>query len=450
MTDTLDRPYWDMTAEPSLGSTAARARQLDQIRTRLEVAHREAPYWRRRLDKAGVNPSDIQSWEDFANRVPVFTKDDYRALAEEHDGFIPDILQDLLGPSAQEVAAIAATSGTTGDPTPYAMTPRDSRLWGELVRRAVWRAGLRPGDYVLQGFGLSMFLAGVPTIAALSEMGVCAIPVGAEAGTANILKYARLFRPKGMFCTPSLAEYLIQLSEADGYDLQDLGIKVIFCGGEPGAGIPTVRARIEQAFGATLFDFAGGLGASCGAEKYDGMHWLVDDLAVMELVDPDTFEHIPFEDGAEGLAVYTPLEAPGLLGIRQSNGDLMRIHTGPCECGQTGWRYELVGRSDDMLKVKGVMVYPAAIETVVKSFVPEVTGEFRITLNEPPPRVVPPLQLRIEHGVSQTSSELPELEQRIVDAMQKATKIRPAIEWLTPNTLERSTKKTRLIERTDI
>lgn len=447
MSESASRSYWDHAVEQRFNTPQMREEQFAKLKMRLSYAYEHAPFWRRRLEDCGVTPANIGSWDDFARLVPVFTKDDYRTLAESHAGHMPAILKDLLGDDSQRIVAMAATSGTSGDPTPYPMTESDLDLWGSLVRRAAWRAGLRPGDFVLQGFGLSMFLAGVPVCMALAKMGVCTIPVGAEAGTGAILKYARLFTPKGMFCTPSLAEYLIQIAEREGFDLRELGIRVILCGGEPGAGIPSVRSRIEAAFGARLYDFAGGLGASCGSADYAGMHWLVDDLAVMELVDPATHEPIPFEDGAEGLAVFTPLEAPGLLGIRQSNGDLMRIHTRPCSCGQTGWRYEFVGRADDMLKVKGVMVYPLAIDTVIKQFIPRVTGEFRIVLDEPPPRVVPPLKLKVERGMASSPAELTGLESELLDALQKAVKIRPAIEWLEPQSLERSTKKTQLLEK---
>ncbi len=442
-----DRPYWDMGIEPLLDEPGLRELQWLKLQRRLSEAYETAPYWRRRLKEADAAPERITSLGDFARRVPVFTKDDYRRLADDNDRAMPRILDDLLGPAARELVAIAATSGTTGDPTPYPLTSRDLHLWGELTRRAAWRAGLRPGDMVLQAFGLSMFLAGVPVCMALAEMGVAAMPVGAEAGTEAVLKYARLFSPRAMYCTPSLADYLIESSIAAGVDLKELGIEILFAGGEPGAGMPAVRARIEQAFGATLHDFGGGLGASCGHPEYTGMHWLVGDLAMMELVDPDSHEPLAFEDGAEGLAVFTPLEAPGLMGIRQTNGDLMRVQTRPCPCGRTGWRYEYVGRSDDMLKVKGVMVYPQAVETVIRSFTPRVTGQFRIVLSEPPPRVVPPLRLRIERSPEVSGEGLDELAEQIVEEMRRRLKIRPAIEWVEPATLERSTKKTQLLAK---
>lgn len=441
------RPYWNMDIEPLLDDPGIQAVRLTKLKERLREAYASSPYWRRRFDATGVVPDKIDTLDDFARIVPVYTKDDYRALAAENDDQMPRILNDLLGPAAREVMAIATTSGTTGLPTPYPLTRRDLHLWGEMTRRAAWRAGLRPGDRVIQGFGLSMFLAGVPVCMALAEMGVSVIPVGAEAGTRALLRNARLFSPRGLFCTPSLADYLIETATAEDIDLKSLGIEVIIVGGEPGAGVPAVRQKIEDAFGATLYDFAGGLGASCGHTEYTGMHWLVDDLAMMELVDPTTHEPVPFEDGAEGLAVFTPLDAPGILGIRQSNGDLMRIHTGPCPCGGTGWRYEFIGRTDDMLKVKGVMVYPLAIENVLQTFTPRVTGHFRIVLSEPPPRVVPPLRLKIEHAAGLPADAVRALEGELIESMHRQLKIRPAIDWLPPNSLERHAKKTQIFER---
>lgn len=440
------RPYW-ADVESRLDDPGLRELQWEKLQHRLREAYDVSPYWRRRLDEAGARPERITSWKAFAELVPPYVKADYRELADSCDNSMPEILRQLLGSAAGEMVTIATTSGTTGAPTPYPLTPRDLHLWGEVARRAVWRAGVRPGDMVLQGFGLSMFLAGVPVVMAMAEMGVSAIPVGAEAGTDAILKFARLFRPQAMFCTPSLADYLIETAGDRDVDLAALGIRKIFAGGEPGAGIPQVRKRIEDAFGATLYDFAGALGASCGTAEYRGMHWLVDDLAVMELVDPVTHELVPFEDGAEGLGVYTPLEAPGLLGIRQSNGDLLRVHTGPCSCGRTGWRYEFIGRDDDMLKVKGVMVYPLAIDNVVQSFVPELTGQFRIVLDEPPPRVTPPLRLTVEHGDGVQDEQLAALESRLLEEIHRALKLRPKIEWVEPNSLPRSTKKTDLFDR---
>src|ERR1035437_886814 len=127
--------------------------------------------------------------------------------------------------------------------------------------------------------------------------------------------------------------------------------------------------------------------------------------------------------------------------IAPALGDIHRVTVSPCPCGATGFRYRIIGRSDDMLKVKGVIVYPAAIDSVISSFIPRVTGEFRIALDEPPPRVVPPLKLRVERATETPESALPELEKDILQALKERLKFTPKIFWLKPNELERSTHK---------
>ena len=147
------------------------------------------------------------------------------------------------------------------------------------------------------------------------------------------------------------------------------------------------------------------------------------------------------------MPVQTTLEGEGFLWFRETIGDICQVFTEPCPCGLSGFRYKIVGRADDMLKVKGVPIYPAAVEGVIHSFVPRLTGAFRILLDEPPPRVTPPLKLKVERAEETPESDLPSLEQEIQEKMHKDLKVRPAITWIGPNTLERATKKTQLIER---
>jgi phenylacetate-CoA ligase len=207
-----------------------------------------------------------------------------------------------------------------------------------------------------------------------------------------------------------------------------------------------VRRRIESAYGGKLYDVGAGLGVSCDWPEYQGMHWVADDLVLYELVDPVTREPLVMSDGAEGEAVFTSLVGGGFGWTRLSLGDIHRVMVSPCPCGATGFRYRIVGRVDDMLKVKGVIVYPAAIDSVIAGFIPRVTGEFRIRLSEPPPRVVPPLRLRVERGGETPRSALAELEAEIISCMHDRLKLTPAIEWLEPNELPRSEHKTRFIE----
>lgn len=443
------RPYWNMVMEPLLGSERMRAIQLERLQRRVDDLLTHAPYFARQLEANGVRRgADIKSLEEWSRALPPFTKQAYREAVDARDNDIYRFLDDTLPVPLGELVTMAATSGTTGDPQPYPLTRSDlDQLWGEFMLRVRWRCGVRPGDRVIHAFALSMFLAGVPPLQCSQDDGTMVIPIGAEPGAARVLKTARFFRGNVLMCTPSLAEHLIERApEILGAPIASLGIHALICGGEPGAGIPEVRRRIEEAYGGRLYDCGAGLGVSCAHPEYQGMHWIGDDLAIYELVDPATRESVPLTDGAEGEAVFTTLVGGGFGWTRLTLGDVHRVEVSTCPCGQSGLRYRIIGRVDDMLKVKGVIVYPAAIDAVVAGFMPRVTGEFRILLDEPPPRVVPPLKLRIERGEATPPSALPALEAELTRAMKERLKFTPVIDWVEPYALPRSQHKTRFIE----
>lgn len=445
----MERRYWNPAMEEILGSERMQRIQLQRLRERVDQIFVHAPYFRRRMEASGVHAgTDVRTLEDWSKVLPPFTKADYRALIEECDNDVYRFLDETLPVPLSDIVCMAATSGTTGDPQPYPFTRRDlDDFWGEYLRRARWRAGVRPGDRMVHAFALSMFAAGVPPLQSSRDDGTMQIPVGAEGGVARILQTARFFHGNVLSCTPSLAEHMIERApEILGQPISSLGIRIVVCGGEPGAGIPAVRRRIETAYGAKLYDAGAGLGVSCDFPEYQGMHWVGDDLAIYELVDPDTHEAIPLTDGAEGEAVFTTLVGGGLGWTRLTLGDIHRVEVSPCPCGATGFRYRIVGRVDDMLKVKGVIVYPAAIDSVIASFIPRVTGEFRILLDEPPPRVVPPLRLRVERGEQTSEAAVPQLEAELLKVMKERLKVTPRILWASPYEIERSPHKTKLIE----
>lgn len=457
MTSSNDRPYWNMERETLLGTPDIIPIQQKNMQITLESLYENAGYWRKKFDELGVKPEKIKTADDLKHAFPPFSKDDIRNAMVEYMGEVGPrgAIEGLMPAKISDLVLMCTTSGTTGEPTPYFFSKKDLELWYESINRAFWRAGLRPGMVVIHAMALSMFAAGVPGVQALENFGILTIPMGAESGSERLLSFARLYGAlmgiDGIVITPSYAQYLIEKApEVIGDKISSLGIKIVFCGGEPGAGIPEVRKNIMEGFGAKVFD-AMGMGpilfASCDHNEYQGMHFLTEDTCILELVDPDTMEPIPLEDGAEGAIVFTPLLSRGLSVIRHLVGDVGKIETSPCPCGKSGIRMRIVGRIDDMLKVKGVMVYPAAIDGVISSFVPRVTGEFRIVLTEPPPRVNPPLKLKVEYGEGVKKEELPSLEEQIVNKMHDRLRIRPQIEWVEPKTLPRTAHKTRFIEK---
>jgi len=452
--NTGERQYFNEAIEPLLNTSRIRKIQEDRLRTTLNYCYDNVPFDRERMNKAGVKPADISNFDEFTLAIPPCGQADFRAIFEQVDNDMFKAYEILFGPERmKDLHLLTTTSGTTGIPTPYPVFHKSAEAMGEIMGRMGWRAGLRPGDRLALGFGLSMHAAGTPQLYWYKKIpGVVIIPIGAEAGTERLLQMIKLFQANVLTCTPSLALHLIeQCPNVLNVPIRLLGIKKLILGAEPGAGIPEVRKRLEHEYGAKVFDVGAGYGVSCDHPEYQGMHWVADDYCYYELVNPETHEPVPMTHGATGLAVFSPLEPESAIffaNLRITLNDIHQVFTEPCPCGNSGFRYKIVGRTDDMLKVKGVPVYPAAIQGVINGFIPRVTGAFRIVLDEPPPRVVPPLQLKIESGVEVQEAELPDLERELVVKMHSLLKIRPSVIWIRPNTLDRSVKKTQLLEKT--
>ena len=444
-----ERPYWNMEMEPLLNTPQMNQIQLEKLKRQLSKLKARAPYYARMMKKNRLDPEKLRGFDEFKDKMDIFTKASWRGLVDECSGELMKAIDQRIGVSVDELDWMATTTGTTGVPTPYPMTNRDlNEFWAEFEARGAWRSGVRPQDRILHCFALSMVIAGVTAAIGFQKIGALLLPVGAEAKSERILLTQNLFKGTVYVGTPSLAEYLIeQTPKFTNKPVGDLGLKILLCGGESGAGIPEVRSKIEKAYNAKLYDMGGGLGFSCDHEEYQGMHWLVDDLCYFELVDPDTKAPVPLEDGARGEALFTTLENDGWVWVRESPGDIMQVFTEPCPCGRSGFRYKIIGRADDMLKVKGVMVYPSPLKAVINEFVPRVTGEMRIILDEPPPRVVPPLKLRVEYAEGTAGAELEVLEKEIMDSMSKRLKINPQIFWVEPGSLERSHYKGKMFEK---
>jgi phenylacetate-CoA ligase len=397
-------------------------------------------HYRRQLDELGVVPEEIRSLEDLADLPILLDKEGEIALRARSLAQAGHPFGEHLCVPLEKVVSVSSTSGTTGDPTYYAFTASDIAITDELWARAFRFGGVRPGDTVLHGFGLSMFLAGVPVVRALERMGARPVPVGAEAGSEKLLKIARQVRPTAICCTPSYGEYLVAKE-----DLTELGIRHIFCAGEPGAGLPEVRARLSEGFGgATVTDVLGGvhgiINVSCSANA--GMHMLAPDHSIQQLVDPDTGKGIESTDGAIGVRVKTTLDWRAQPQLRASVGDVYEVLTARCECGLDVPRARVIGRTDDMLIVKGVKIYPAAVQNLVFELRPQLTGHFRIMLDAPGPKVAPPLRMRVE--VSGEGGQEPVAE--FVRRMHSRFSVTPEVETVPEGTLPRTAHKAKLIE----
>lgn len=445
---TVPANYWNPAIE-TMSWEQIQVLQWEKLKRQLVYNYTRSPFYRKVMDDIGLRPEDVRSWEDF-QQIPTWNKEKHRELqtqsAEEYDD--PYYLLGCAG--RENFVRFTSTSGTTGVPTLYTATRNDVRVLNELFARKFRRVGLKPGDIAVHAKSLSMFTGGVPAAVALQEYGCGVVPVGADSGSRRILTFAKLAKANVLWCTPSLSEYLIEkCPEVLGCEIGALGIQYVLGGGEPGPGIPSLKEKIETAYGAKMFDNIGSShpfhGISCHDGVYRGMHWVSPDYCILELLDLETRKPIPLTDGAIGIKVFTYLDWEGTPLMRYDVGDVLQVWTEPCECGHSGMRFKIIGRADDMLIVKGVNIYPAAIKNAILNFKPRTTGYFRIVLDSPGHRVTPPLQIEVEHGPDVSHADLPALEEELVRFVKDNHRVSPKVTWLEPGTIERASHKQKLI-----
>lgn len=450
-----ERPYWNMEME-TRPPEEVRALQWEKLQAQMRYVYDNSPdFYRPQFDAAGAHPQDIKTFEDFRKLPAMRTKEMDREAQEESARRYGHPYGTYLCAPLEDVIHVYCTSGTSGEPSFYTYTEHDLKINDECWARTYWRAGIRPGDTVVHGFGLSMWSAGVPVVRALAAMGARPIAAGAEGGIERMLMFMRLTRPTAMVGTPSLAEFIIEkCPEVLGYPATELGMKTIVVAGAPGAGLSDVRKRISEGFGgAKLFDSsqgAWGLGnVSCDSEEYQGMHVVSPEHCMWtDLVDPETKEPLPLEHGIVGEGIITAFDHQAGPAFRYAFGDILELFTEPCGCGAPGWRFKIHGRVDDVLNVKGIKVYPAAIRNVVNAFRPRTTGEMRVVLDRAPPVVDPPLKVKVEYAAGLTDAERADLQRELVGKLKARLRFTPEILLVEPDSLERSTLKGKLVEKT--
>ena len=440
--DDRNREHWNAARE-TMSAAEVRALQFSKLARQLAYLAEGSELYRRKFHAAGFEPRDLRSLEDLA-QLPFTVKAELRAGQEEHPPFG---LQQTA--PIERIVRVTATSGTTGKPVYQAHTRNDVARRNESVARGMWSAGMRPGDRVLNAFSLSMFNAGVPFCTAIEHLGAVDIPIGVERRAEGVLKIARDMRATVFVGTPSFATLLAERAqEVLGIEARDLGVRIILGGGEPGFSIPSYRAHTEDVWGTPhVYDWASTSDAHpnvfVDCRERNGKHYLTQDLVLVELIDPATGASRDIVDGAEGEYVVTHLDREASALVRYRTGDILRIDTKPCPCGRTGFRMHIAGRSDDMLIVRGVNVFPAAIVSVIGDFMPRVSGKAQIVLPEPGPRAEPPVCVRVEHGEGVT---IDEAERAAIERRIKADlSITVRLDMVPFGSLERSATKTGLI-----
>lgn len=417
----------------------------------LKYVYRNSVYYREKFDEAHINIANIKSFDDYF-KLPLFLdKEKERLSQQESREKLGHPFGMHLASSPDEIAFTGTTSGTSGQPTfTYTFTRKDLNLMNQFISHMLSYGRIMKGERVFFGHALGIY-ATTSIVDGIKHHGALPIDVDIRTGSEAMLNFARLVKPSAIMTTPSLAEYLIDKhEEIYGRPISDIGIDSLFTVGEIGIGVPEVKKKIEDAYGCRVYDYLGELGFSCDSDEYHGVHCTAPELSTFpnELIDPHTLEPLEITDGVIGEVVITEFQLKALPRIRYRSGDLMQVFTKPCpHCGFEGRRVKVVGRSDDMLIVKGTNVFPTAIKEVITDFMPRVTGEMRIVLDMPPPRVVPPLLLKVEYSKETAKEALPQLTKDLKRALHGRLRVTPEIEWVAPDTIERALHKTPVFEK---
>jgi len=410
-------------------------------------------YYNAKMRDAGItDAADVRTIDDFRSLPAFMTKAWHRQSQQDSlDKYGHPYGMHLCAP-LEKVIHVAGTSGTTGLPTFYLFTAKDLELTYLTIGRTFEAAGIRPGDTILQLFGLSIWVAGTTMIQAAEAYGARPIPLGAEAGVTKALQYIEMCRPRVLFATPSMLSHLIaRAPEQLGRPLNTCGIEIVLSGGEPGLAIPAFRKRIQEGTGARIFDMSSGAWTNatsdCGGEHHNGLHYFAEDYCFRyDLVDPETRKPLPLVDGMVGEAIHTALEYEAAPALRYASGDMMKLAVGECpNCGRFGTRFNFVGRADDLMNVQGVKIYPSAIKEIVETFSPDISGQMQIILDAPLPRVIPPINITIEAGAALPAGSWDDLAQKIEAQVHLALKVRLRVKMVAPGSLATSNLKTKLL-----
>ena len=419
--------YWNKEIECAPRSEIEALQSYRLSRTIRRVYENVAPY-RKKMDEAGVRPEDIKSIADLS-KLPFTTKQDLRN----------NYPYGMFAVPSSEVVRIHASSGTTGKQTVVGYTAHDIDVWAECAARALTNIGGTKDDYVQVCYGYGLFTGGLGMHYGTEKLGATVIP--ASAG--NSLRQLEMFRDFGtsIICmTPSYAISLIELMHEKGFKKEDFNLKAGLFGAEPWT--DEMRKQIEDGLGINAYDIYGltevygpGIGISCDA--HDGIHYW-DDFIYVEIIDPQTGETLP--DGEWGEIVITTLRKEGAPLIRFRTHDLSRILPGDCPCGSKFPRLDTIqGRTDDMVKIKGVNLFPAQIEEILKTF-PEVSSEYQIHISHLDGKDT--MRLYVE---TNGSIDFLNLAKRIAERVKSRIGFTPLVKVVEIGVLPRSEKKTKRV-----
>jgi phenylacetate-CoA ligase len=401
---------------------------MESYRVQIERLYERSPFYRNKLRAAGFDsPRAVGGLERIAG-LPFTEKDELRASQAAHPPLGAHAAIEI-----SQAARIYATSGTSGAPLYIPLTRSDVEQWREIGRRTYSCNGLKAGERVVTTYGAGPFVAGA-SLTAFEAIGAVHIPVGVG-NTEKLLAALERLQPEALACTPSYALYLSE-------KVKKHSLRRIIVGGEPGGGEDSFRVKLQGAFDAKVYeimgigDVAASLWGECPAQA--GMHFSAAEFIHVELIEPDSGKNIELVDGATGELVYTHLQREAAPLLRFRSRDQVRVWSSKCACGSTALRARCIGRTDDMLIVRGVNVFPSAVREVVARFHPRVTGAILIQPRSRGVRQDPPLPIVVEGEAG--------LADAIAGEIRAALTFSAQVRMAAPKSLPRSDYKSKLVD----
>jgi phenylacetate-CoA ligase len=418
--------------------------RLDDAGYRAQLAYllEHSPFYRDKLGSVGIaSASEAGGLADIRD-LPLTEKAELKATATAENPIGAHLCVERT-----ELVRIYSTSGTTGTPSYIPLTVRDLDDWVTGSARSYAASGVVAGQRIVSTYNAGPFVAGA-ALASFDRLRLCHIPVG-TGNTERLLRAIELLAPEAAVLTPSYAAHLVEAAAERGLDLPSSSVERVLVAGEPGGGEPAFRAKLEEGWGARVTEAMGvgdiGISLWGECEEQDGMHLGARGFVHPELVEPETGLALPLEDGASGELVLTHLRQQAAPLLRFRTRDHVHVRMSPCPCGRTGPRVRCVGRTDDMLVVRGVNVFPSAVRDVVGGFAPTVSGHVRIRPHSPGVKQDPPLPVSVE--LAQGASPNEELADAIRDRLRDVLVVQTRVELVPWGSLARSEWKAKLVER---
>ena len=425
--------YWD-EAHECMDRESMRALQTERLIKAVKYVWERVPQYRNKMDEAGLKPEDIRSLDDL-KLLPFTYKYDLRDTYPFG----------MFAVGQEDVVRIHASSGTTGKPTVVGYTRNDIEMWSNLMARCMTSAGMDKSSVLQVAYGYGLFTGGLGAHYGGECLGASVVP----ASSGNTKKQLMLMKDFGvthLACTPSYALYIAEVMDQLGYDRNDFKLKAGIFGAEPWT--EALRHDIETKLGIDALDIYGmselmGPGVSCECLCKQGMH-IHEDHFIPEIIDPETGEVLP--EGSVGELVISAVTKEALPIIRYRTRDITSLNYEKCECGRTLVRMNrIIGRSDDMLIIRGVNVFPSQIESVLLDF-PEVAPYYMLVVTRE--GVLDALEVRVELSEKLFSDEVKKLEdlnKRIVRELQTVLGVAVKVTLVSPKSIERSEGKAKRI-----